>query len=96
MWMGSSWLVSHTGDMPLFSSAQTAATPDLVTSWTPVGAATGTPVPVGSYADSRYLLDAVVAPPSRQVIGCSVELRYSATGGILATEISGTWSAEIP
>ena len=95
-WTGSVWLLSHTGDVPLFSSTQNVATADLVTAWTPVGSATGTPALIGSYADNRYLLDAVIDPPAREVIGCSVILRYTVTGGRMATAIAGTWSSEIP
>lgn len=96
MWMGSAWLLSHIGDVPLFSSTQAVASADLVTSWTPIGAATGTPALFGSYPDNRYLLDAVLDPPAREVIGCSVILRYTATGGRLAPGLPGTWSSDIP
>ena len=95
-WTGSAWLLSHTGDVPLFTSTQNVATADLVTAWTPVGAATGSPALFGSYPDNRYLLDAVLDPPAREVIGCSVILRYTATGGRLAPGLPGTWSSDIP
>ena len=50
----------------------------------------------GATPSWRYLPDAVVDPPEREVIGCSVILNYTITGGLMSTDIPGTWSSEIP
>lgn len=39
----------------------------------------------GGTGTSRYMADTVVDPPTRQIIGCSVLLTYSATGGAITT-----------
>ena len=94
-WAVTQWELFLAG-IGLFSSTEDVATADLVTTWTPIPPATGAPRLIGSYPDNRHLLDAVIDPPSRQVIGCSVLLSYSVTGGRLAADLPGTWSSEIP
>ena len=95
IWADGTWEISL-ADVLLFTSTEDVASPDLVTAWTPFYPATGAPRLIGSYPDNRHLLDAVIDPPSRQVIGCSVLLSYSVTGGRLAADLPGTWSSEIP
>jgi hypothetical protein len=88
------WLMEVGGSV--WTSTEDVTSPDLVTTWTPTAPATGTPTVIGNHPDHRYLLDAVLDPPARQVIGCSVLLRYTATGGRLASGLPGTWSSDIP
>ena len=96
IWDVSIWLLTHGPTSMQWLSYDAAASPDLVGTWEADSPATGTPVLIGSYPDNRHLLDAVIDPPSRQVIGCSVLLSYSVTGGRLAADPPGTWSSEIP
>lgn len=95
-WGGVAWVIKKATMGIMFTSADDVASPDLCTTWAEIGGFTGHPVCIGTYPYSRYLLDAVIDPPGRVVIGCSVMLSYTATGGRLATEIAGTWSSEIP
>jgi hypothetical protein len=39
----------------------------------------------GATTTTRYMNDCVVLPPSRQVIGCSVLLQYTAIGGAITS-----------
>lgn len=94
-WSGTAWIIT-TGTITRFYSLANVATPDLVSTWVENSPATGTPVVFGSYPGRRYLLEAVLDPPARQVIGCSVVLHYTATGGRLTNELPGLWSSEIP
>lgn len=96
IWDVSIWLLTHGPTSMQWLSYDAVATPDLVDTWEPDSPATGTPVLIGSYPDNRYLLEAVIDPPARQVIGCSVLLSYTVTGGRLAPGLPGTWSSEIP
>jgi hypothetical protein len=95
-WTGSEWSLCITGIGPVFSSTEDVASPELVTTWTSTAPATGTPALIGDYPDHRYLLEAVLDPPDRRVIGCSVILSYTATGGRLANDLPGTWNSDIP
>lgn len=95
-WDGTYWLLNHGPSASQWLSTDNVATPDLIITWIPDAPATGIPVLIGTYPYCRYLIDAVVDPPDRQVIGCSVILRYTATGGALVAGIPGTWSSDIP
>lgn len=57
--------------------------PELESIWDPSSPTVGAPSLATEWddPDRRYLLDAIVLPPRRRVIGCAVELNYTIKGG---------------
>jgi hypothetical protein len=58
MWFGNQW-AWYLDEVLAFYSTQDVATPDLVTSWTPNGSATGTPVVTAAVASAAQVISAV-------------------------------------
>jgi hypothetical protein len=63
-WDGTQWILTHAATGASYRSAENVATPDLVVTWTPEGAATGTPVMtprVHTAAQCKTAFDATAA-----------------------------------
>jgi hypothetical protein len=83
VWNGTdSWLLIDTTSVTQWVVTEDVASPELATGpWAPTEPpTTGVPTIAADYAGRRYLSNAIVHPPDRQCVGCSVLLTYRVDG----------------
>lgn len=85
-WNGTKWRLGAFGT---FESTENVATPDLVTTWTPVGAATGTPTVTPGISSAAQVVAAVNASASALVTATAVGTVTGAVAAVAAANLTG-------